>query len=102
MYRLEAIIESDEVMKEGSVFNLTPTRGNIHCFKALKDCIIFDVLLPYSDHQTRFCNFYKELENLAPSSNDKKRRKGDKIFLHYLYDQPEVKVKIIPFPSLPM
>ena len=102
LYRLEAVIESEEVMKEGSLFNLTPTRGNIHCFKAITDTIIFDVLLPYYDHQTRFCNSYKEVGSLVQDSFsiEKKRKKGDKVSLYYLYDPPGIKVKIIPFPEM--
>ena len=72
IFRLEAIVECDTVHKPGDLINLTPSRGNLHEFKALENTILFDVLTPYYDNKTRFCNFYKEVE---PKANLKKKVK---------------------------
>ena len=70
--RLEAVVEFDTTHKTGDLINLTPTRGNLHEFKALENTILFDVLTPYYDNKTRFCNFYREVE---PKANIRKKVK---------------------------
>lgn len=54
------------------MINLTPLSGNIQEFKALENTVLLDVLTPYYDNKSRFCNFYKEVE---PKTNLKKKVK---------------------------
>jgi len=56
------------------MINLTPVKGNIHCFTAITDTIMFDVLTPYYDQETRFCNFYMEVESFKPKKSSKKMK----------------------------
>jgi len=90
------------------MLNLTPIRGNVHCFTAIKDTIIFDVLTPYYDQETRFCNFYTEVDNTKPNPHIKfmkkvkkevteedKSKQGYKATLMYLYEPPKIDFKII-------
>jgi len=106
--RLDAIVESDDTFEEGEMMNLTPFQGNIHCFLAKKDTIIFDILTPYYDQETRFCNFYLEVDNYKPgiksnlskklkkeASEIDKTKKGFKTTLVYLYEPPKIEFKIL-------
>lgn len=90
------------------MLNLTPIRGNIHSFTAVKDTIIFDVLTPYYDQEVRFCNFYKEIENIKPNvkmmkkvkkekeeKEEDKSKKGYKTTLMYLYEPPKIDFKVL-------
>ena len=61
IHRLEAVLDSDLLLKEGDIVNLTPVKGNVHSFSALKNTIILDILTPNYDEVYRFCNFYKEI-----------------------------------------
>jgi hypothetical protein len=103
---LEATVDSDFVFKEGEMINLTPVKGNIHSFTAVKDTIIFDILTPYYDQETRFCNFYLEVDNIKPSKLLKKPKKeiapeeklkpGYKTTVVYLYEPPKINFKVLP------
>ena len=108
IFRLDAIVDSDETFQEGEMLNLTPLRGNVHCFTAIKDTLIFDVLTPYYDQEIRFCNFYMEAENVKPNLKTKlnkkikkevteedKKTKGFKTTLVYLYEPPKIEFKIL-------
>jgi Protein of unknown function (DUF1637). len=106
LYRLDAIVEADNIFKEGEMVNLTPVRGNIHSFTAITDTIIFDILTPYYDQETRFCNFYLEVDNIKPNkvvkkvkkevSAEAKYKQGYKTTLVYLYTPPKINVKVMP------
>jgi len=106
--RLDAIVESDDIFEEGEMLNLTPLRGNVHRFEALEDSVIFDVLTPYYDQVTRFCNFYIEVDNNKPGikknlakklktevSEADKTKKGFKTTLAYLYEPPKIEFKLV-------
>jgi len=106
--RLDAILETDELCEEGEMINLTPLTGNVHSFTAIKDTIIFDILTPYYDQETRFCNFYLEVDNYLPSFKSKlikkvkrevsetdKTKKGYKTTLVYLQEAPKIDFKIV-------
>lgn len=106
-FRLDAMVESDETFHEGEMLNLTPVKGNIHSFTAVKDTIILDILTPYYDQQTRFCNFYAEVDQLKPGLKSKKIKKevseedkkmsGYKTTLIYLYEpSPAINFEILP------
>jgi hypothetical protein len=106
------------------MINLTPIQGNIHTFYALSDTLIFDILTPYYDQETRFCNFYKEIDGSKPSKPTKPQKpnkksqkkdteteipaeevklkgKGEKTTLVYLYQPPKINFKVVPVsPSL--
>jgi len=106
-FRLDAVVESDETFHEGEMLNLTPVKGNVHSFTAVKDTIILDILTPYYDQQTRFCNFYAEIDNLKPglksklakkpASEEEKKTSGYKTTLIYLYEPASpINFKILP------
>jgi PCO_ADO len=42
---------------------LNPIYKNIHSFRALEDTAILDILIPNYDDETRFCNFYMEVDD---------------------------------------
>lgn len=105
---MEAEVESDDTFEEGELLNLTPLRGNIHTFTAVKNTVVFDVLTPYYDEETRFCNFYLEVDNIKPSIKHKlikkvkketteedKKKKGYKTTLVYLFEPPKINFKIL-------
>jgi len=107
--RLEAILDTDELCEEGEMINLTPLRGNVHAFIAEEDTIIFDVFTPYYDQETRFCNFYLEVDNTKPNFKSKlvkklkketseqdRTKKGFKSTLAYLYEPPKIEFKVVP------
>jgi len=109
LFRLEAILDTDELCEEGEMINLTPLRGNVHAFIAEQDTIIFDVFTPYYDQETRFCNFYLEVDNFKPNFKSKlvkklkkesteqdRTQKGFKSTLAYLYEPPKIEFKVIP------
>lgn len=50
-------------MKKDDVSYLNPIYKNIHSFKALEDTAILDILVPNYDDETRFCNFYMEVDD---------------------------------------
>ena len=90
------------------MINLTPLTGNIHSFHAIQDTIIFDILTPYYDEETRFCNFYLEVDNHKPGFKSKltkkvkrevyeedKFKKGFKTTLVYLHEPPKIDFKIV-------
>lgn len=107
--RLEAVVESDETFEEGELLNLTPSRGNVHAFTAVKDTVIFDVLSPYYDQETRFCNFYLEVDNYKPAIKNQLKKKvkkeveikdktqpGFKTTVMYLFEPPNINFKVLP------
>lgn len=106
--RLDAILDTDEICEEGEMINLTPLTGNVHSFVAVQDTIIFDILTPYYDQETRFCNFYLEVDNHKPGFKSKltkkvkrevceedKFKKGFKTTLVYLPEPPKIEFKIV-------
>lgn len=101
-------MESEETFEEGEMLNLTPSKGNVHSFTAVKDTVIFDVLSPYYDQETRFCNFYLEVDNFKPAIKNKllkkvkkeveitdKSQPGFKTTLMYLFEPPNINFKIV-------
>lgn len=89
------------------MLNLTPVKGNIHSFTAVKDTLILDILTPYYDQQTRFCNFYAEVDIVKPGlksklakkpvSDENKKANGYKTTLIYLYEPASpINFKILP------
>lgn len=57
-----AVIRPKSIFREGELFNLSPKRGNVHCFYAKEDSVIIDVLTPYYSSE-RICNFYEITQN---------------------------------------
>ncbi len=107
MLRLDAILETDEICETGEMINLTPSTGNIHAFTAIEDSIVFDILTPYYDQETRFCNFYMEVDNHVPGyktkvtkkvkkevSEEDKYKKGFKTTLLYLFEPPKIDFRV--------
>ncbi len=46
---------------EEGAWYLTPTEGNFHQFKALKTCVVLDLLMPpYAESKGRTCTYYKK------------------------------------------
>ncbi len=86
--------------------NLTPIEGNVHSFTAVKDTIIFDILTPYYNQETRFCNFYMEVDMVKASkpakkvkrepTPEEKMKKGYKSTLIYLFSPPKINFKVVP------
>ena len=91
-FRLEAILESDAVLKTNDIVNLTPLKGNVHSFKAITDTVILDILTPNYDQVYRFCNFYRELEPigkaLTAKAIDSRTLPGYRTYLQYLVSPP--------------
>ena len=110
-------MECDTVHKADDLINLTPVRGNLHEFKAIKNTIVFDVLTPYYDNKARFCNFYREVEpktNLKKkvkkvsktgevqegkpnATSDDKKTPGARTTVAFLLSPPTMKVKLVPY-----
>jgi len=59
--QLEAVVHQDRALEKEEVVYLTPERGNVHCFTALEDSAILDILTPDYDMNHRYCNFYTEV-----------------------------------------
>lgn len=61
MCRLDAVVRQDKELKKEEIVWLTPETGNLHSFTAMEDSAIFDILAPDYDHNSRYCNFYREV-----------------------------------------
>lgn len=72
---------------------LTPLNDNIHDFKAVSNCVIFDCLLPpYDENKGRECSFYDPIITLEDSKIIwLKRVDEDSSSLPYTIEYPGVR-----------
>lgn len=114
-------MECDTVHKAGDMINLTPIRGNLQEFKALQNTVLLDVLMPYYDNKTRFCNFYKEIEpkmsvrkkvkKVSPTGepqegkvsvpSEERKTPGSVTNVVFLLSPPLIKIKLVPYEGEP-
>jgi hypothetical protein len=64
---IEAIFQANDRLLQDDLFDLTPTRGNLHCFRALDTTVILDVLTPNYDDKLRNCNYYQVVGKASPT-----------------------------------